>query len=418
MRIPRSHALTHALIDRFGLATQPFTMDNPQAYCFFGGSARPPRRAGRRPDACSASRPRCTSALAPTQLWAPQLEPFARGSRTDGDDAWVRDRGRVRPVLRARVPRAARVVRGRDRDVRPRSFNQEALMNSSFLELLREELGRLLHRPRLPRRRHRPAARGRSCPSSRTRIRFGAKDGRDRADPTRASRCTAATRAGRFSETADYAVAHGAVPGAAPRRGADAVLAARSSARSASSTTTRRRRCSCSSGGGSGRRTTASSAAARVTDLAVRNVYYPDHGRQTGRGVVLASYTWGEDAQRWGSLVARRPDRAGARGRRPRIHPQAAERVRGGRVEDVARRRVRRRRVRAVRSRPADAAVRGDLSRPRAGSTSRASTRRSRTRGSRARSSRACAPRPRSTSRRSPASRASRSCVAISSRSA
>jgi monoamine oxidase len=61
-----------------------------------------------------------------------------------------------------------------------------------------------------------------------------------------------------------------------------------------------------------------------VTDLAVRNVYYPDHGRPTGRGVMLASYTWGEDAQRWGSLspedriVQALEDVA-------RIHPQAAE---------------------------------------------------------------------------------------------
>jgi monoamine oxidase len=39
-----------------------------------------------------------------------------------------------------------------------------------------------------------------------------------------------------------------------------------------------------------------------VTDLAVRNVYYPEHGKETGRGVLLASYTWSEDAQRWGSL--------------------------------------------------------------------------------------------------------------------
>jgi monoamine oxidase len=39
-----------------------------------------------------------------------------------------------------------------------------------------------------------------------------------------------------------------------------------------------------------------------ITDLAVRNIYYPDHGRETGRGVLLASYTWSEDAQRWGSL--------------------------------------------------------------------------------------------------------------------
>jgi monoamine oxidase len=31
-------------------------------------------------------------------------------------------------------------------------------------------------------------------------------------------------------------------------------------------------------------------------------MFYPDHGRETGRGVILASYTWSEDAQRWGSL--------------------------------------------------------------------------------------------------------------------
>jgi monoamine oxidase len=39
-----------------------------------------------------------------------------------------------------------------------------------------------------------------------------------------------------------------------------------------------------------------------ATDLPIRVVYYPDHGRETGRGVLLASYTWSEDAQRWGSL--------------------------------------------------------------------------------------------------------------------
>jgi monoamine oxidase len=39
-----------------------------------------------------------------------------------------------------------------------------------------------------------------------------------------------------------------------------------------------------------------------VTDLPIRNVFYPEHGRDTGRGVMLASYTWSEDAQRWGSL--------------------------------------------------------------------------------------------------------------------
>jgi monoamine oxidase len=40
-----------------------------------------------------------------------------------------------------------------------------------------------------------------------------------------------------------------------------------------------------------------------VTDLAIRNLYYTDYGKETGRGILLASYTWFEDAQRWGSLL-------------------------------------------------------------------------------------------------------------------
>ena len=40
-----------------------------------------------------------------------------------------------------------------------------------------------------------------------------------------------------------------------------------------------------------------------VTDMAIRNLYYTDYGRETGRGILLVSYTWSEDAQRWGSLL-------------------------------------------------------------------------------------------------------------------
>ena len=66
-----------------------------------------------------------------------------------------------------------------------------------------------------------------------------------------------------------------------------------------------------------------------VTDLAVRNVYYPEHGRETGRGVVLASYTWSEDAQRWGSLP---PDEriVQALENVTSIHPQAAQEFEAG----------------------------------------------------------------------------------------
>jgi monoamine oxidase len=66
-----------------------------------------------------------------------------------------------------------------------------------------------------------------------------------------------------------------------------------------------------------------------ITDLPIRTIYYPEHGRETGRGVLLASYTWGEDAQRWGALS---PDGRVAQAEREvsRIHPQvAAERELG-----------------------------------------------------------------------------------------
>lgn len=43
---------------------------------------------------------------------------------------------------------------------------------------------------------------------------------------------------------------------------------------------------------------------ATVTDLPLRLVYYPEHGRATGRGVLMASYCYGEDAKRWGGLPA------------------------------------------------------------------------------------------------------------------
>jgi monoamine oxidase len=45
-------------------------------------------------------------------------------------------------------------------------------------------------------------------------------------------------------------------------------------------------------------------AGGSVTDLANRYVYYPSHGLDSEKGgVVLASYSWGEDALRWDSLT-------------------------------------------------------------------------------------------------------------------
>ncbi|NJN81796.1 MAG: NAD(P)-binding protein [Caldilineaceae bacterium] len=66
-----------------------------------------------------------------------------------------------------------------------------------------------------------------------------------------------------------------------------------------------------------------------ITDLPVRNVFYPDHGRETGRGVMLASYTWAADSLRWSSLSEDERIRQAIR-QVSRIHPQLTREVEAG----------------------------------------------------------------------------------------
>ena len=317
MRIPRSHALTRALIERYGLATQPFTMDNPQTYCFFGGQRVRHGDVGNDPVRLgfeTAAHER----MAPAQLWSAELAPFVARLDADGDDAWggiaaEYDQYCVREFLELRGWSEGAI------EMFGLLFNQEALMNSSFLELLREELGGFYTdlvyldggTDLLPRA---------FLPELAPRIRFGAKMvAIEQSDTDVTVHCRNAS--GRFSETADYVVLTTPFP---VLRHVD-VLTPFSRAKqrairqlhydaSAKVFLQFRRRFWEEDEGIVGGGT--------VTDLAVRNVYYPDHGRATGRGVVLASYTWGEDAQRWGSLS---PDDRILQALEDvsRIHPQA-----------------------------------------------------------------------------------------------
>jgi monoamine oxidase len=319
MRIPRSHDLTWALIERYGLATQPFTMDNEDAYCYFGGRRVRHRELAGDPFALGfevADRER----MPPAQLWIAELEPFATRLRDDGDGAWDAiaaeyDQYAVREFLELREWSEGAI------EMFGLLFNQEALMNSSFLELLREELGGFYRdlvyldggTDNLPRA---------FLPELSSRIRFGAKVialGQSDDDVTLHYR----TGGNRASLIADYVVLtapfpvlrHVEVltPFSRPKQRAIRQLHYDASAKVFLQF---RRRFWEEDDGIVGGGT--------VTDLAVRNVYYPDHGRDTGRGVMLASYTWGEDAQRWGSLSPE--DRIlQALEDVSRIHPQAVD---------------------------------------------------------------------------------------------
>ncbi len=320
MRIPRSHVLTMALIERFGLSTQPFTMGNPQAYCWFCGTRVRQSELPGNAAVLGFDVAELQHHASIDDLWAAALEPFSARLATDGDAAWSdiaaeHDHLSVREFLELQGWSEGAI------ELFGLVANQEAMMNSSFLELLREETGGfytdlvyldggtdLLPRAFVAELGH--------------RIRFGARmvaiEQSDR-DVTVHYR----TGAGRFAEEADYAIVTTPFPvlrhveALTPfsRAKQRAIRQLHYDASAKVFLQFRRRFWEDDDGivgGGS------------VTDLAVRNVYYPDHGRDTGRGVVLASYTWGEDAQRWGSLS---PSERIVQALEDvtRIHPQAAD---------------------------------------------------------------------------------------------
>jgi monoamine oxidase len=68
---------------------------------------------------------------------------------------------------------------------------------------------------------------------------------------------------------------------------------------------------------------------AAITDLPIRLMFYPDHGRATGRGVLMGCYTYGEEANRWNSLP---PDERIATALKyvAQIHPQVTTEFDGG----------------------------------------------------------------------------------------
>jgi monoamine oxidase len=298
MRIPRTHHLTLRYCERFGLKLTPFTMGNPNGYAHFQGRRLRLSEISADPTLLPFERALHEQGKTCEALWADAIAGIVAMLERDGDGAWPEIVSRYDQYSTREFLEACGWSEGAIEMFGLLMF-QEALMNSSFLEVLREEVGRCYSdlfeieggMDRLP------AA---IQPQLSDRIRFGARmTAIDQSD----SGVTVhfQTPAGRFSDTADFAIV--SVPFAVLRH----VEAIKPFSR-AKQRAIRQLRYDASAkilfqcrrrfweeddgifGGGS------------VTDLPVRAVYYPDHGRETGRGVILASYTWSEDAQRWGSL--------------------------------------------------------------------------------------------------------------------
>ena len=320
MRIPSSHGLTMAYIEKFGLATRPFTMSNPRAYIHVGGQKLRVEDAEREFDRLGFEVAEHERGHSIGRLWGEALRPITEALAAQGEDAWD---DIVRKYDEYSVREFLEVGRWSEGAIEAFGllFNYEALLNSSFLELVREEVGNYYTNlvqidggtDRLPHAIYREIA---------PRVRLGTKMvAIDQTPEAVIVHCQ--TPQGRQQEAGDYAVV--TVPFSVLRHVETLKPFSRAKQRairqlrydaSAKIFIQCRRRFWEEDDGIFGGGT--------VTDLPLRNVYYPEHGRDSGRGVLLASYTWSEDAQRWGSLSP--SDRiTQALENLAVIHPQVAE---------------------------------------------------------------------------------------------
>jgi monoamine oxidase len=298
MRIPRAHKLTLEYINRFGLKPHDFTMDNPRAYYYIGGRKIRISEADADPGLLGFETGDHENGATAGRLWLKAIQPLLDTLREGGDHAWEEIVKKYDPYSTREFLEAGGWSEGAI-EMYGLLANQEAVMNSSFLELFREDAGCYYTdmieieggTDRLPHA---------FLPELKTNIRFGARMIAIDQSPEEVT-IHYQTSSGRFTETGDFAIItvpfpvfrHVEVLKPFSRAKQRAIRQLHYDASAKILFQCRRRFWEEDEGiygGGT------------ITDLPIRNLYYPDHGRETGRGVILASYTWSEDAQRWGSL--------------------------------------------------------------------------------------------------------------------
>ncbi|MFM8352944.1 MAG: flavin monoamine oxidase family protein [Actinomycetales bacterium] len=301
MRFPASHDLTMAYVRAFGLRTSPFTMGNPNAYVYMHGRRMRQWEFTRNPAALGFTVHAHEEGLQPLELWQRALAPIEERLAADPPGAWgpimaEHDNDSLREFLeRCGWSEGAIEMFGL-------FSGYSGRMNASFIDIIRPEIGGsfadlveidggsdLLPRAFLP--------------ALAPRIRFGARMVAIEQSSDSAT-VHLRTLSNRESVSADYVIVatplptlrHVEVLTPFSRSKQQAIREVHYDASTKVLLQCRRRFWEEDDGivgGGT------------VTDLAIRNLYYPDHHRQTGRGVLLASYTWAEDAQRWDSLEPR-----------------------------------------------------------------------------------------------------------------
>jgi monoamine oxidase len=301
MRIPRVHHLTHTYCNKFNLKLNPFTMGNPQGLYYLNGQKYRVADIENDPLHLPFELAKHERGKSADQMWNEAIKEIQEALNTKGEAAWTGiaeefDQFSTREFLEYKGWSEGAI------EMYGLLADQEALMNSSFLEVLREDVGGFYRdmseieggMDNLP---------NAFLPMLGKVIRFGARMIAIDQDPDSVT-IHYQTSTGRFTARGDYAII--TLPFPVLRhiealkpfsRGKQRAIRQLHYDASAKILFQCRRRFWEEDDGIFGGGT--------ISDLPIRVTFYPDHSRETGRGVILASYTWSEDAQRWGSLSPR-----------------------------------------------------------------------------------------------------------------
>ncbi|MEK6192107.1 MAG: flavin monoamine oxidase family protein [Chloroflexota bacterium] len=298
MRIPRVHDLTLAYCDLFGLELRPFLMGNPKGLVYVAGERMTAEEAGLEPDRLGFEVAEHERGRTYGDLWDEATRDLREMLERDGPPAWDEivhqyDQYSLREFLILKgFSEGAIEMYGVMNFV-------EADMNNAVIEELREDLGGAFEDMQeivggmdlLPRAFYSQLE---------ERIRFGAEVFAMEQDAEGVT-VHFKTEAGRYTERGDYAIC--AIPFSVLRQvevltpfSREKQRAVRQLNYSASTKVlfqVRERVWETDDGIFGG---------ATVTDLPIRRINYPTPDPTTPRGVLLASYTWSQDAARWGAM--------------------------------------------------------------------------------------------------------------------
>jgi monoamine oxidase len=298
MRIPRVHDLTLGYVEHFGLGLRPFMMGNPKGLVHVGGKRMTAGQAGLTPDELGFSVAEHERGHSAADLWDAATKDIRALVDADPVGGWDRvyrdwDGYSIREFLEMKgFSEGAIEMYGVMNFV-------EAGINNAVVEEFREDFGRAFEDMQeiVGGMDNLPNAFYHQIPE---RIRFGAEV---HAIDQDADGVTVhfKTESGRYSERGDHAIV--AIPFSVLRQVEVMTPFSREKQRAIRqlnySASTKilfqvSERIWESEDGITG--------GATVTDLPIRRMNYPTPDPSTPRGVLLASYTWDQDAARWGAM--------------------------------------------------------------------------------------------------------------------